>query len=100
MPVAPVPAAPRAAGSSAASAPSGAGAAWEAPDPMASRVTSARFVGRSTQLAELATAWRDAEAGRATLAFVAIYRAYLPVPNVPAASPADAVPVPREARRK
>ena len=36
----------------------------------------------------------------ASLAFVAIYRAYLPVPDLPAASPADAVPVPREARKK
>lgn len=35
----------------------------------------------------------------ASLDFVAIYRAYLPVPDVPA-PPADAVPVPREARTK
>ena len=36
----------------------------------------------------------------AALDFVAIYRAYLPVPDLPAAAPADAVPVPREARKK
>ncbi len=35
----------------------------------------------------------------AALDFVAIYRAYLPVPDAPAA-PVDAVPVPREARKK
>ncbi len=34
----------------------------------------------------------------ATLDFVAIYRAYLPVPDVP--PPVEAVPVPREARKK
>ena len=36
----------------------------------------------------------------ATLDLIAIYRAYLPVPDVPAATAADAVPVPREARKK
>ena len=36
----------------------------------------------------------------AALDYVAIYRAYLPVPELPAAAPADAVPVPREARKK
>jgi rod shape-determining protein MreC len=36
----------------------------------------------------------------AALDFVAIYRAYLPVPDAPAAAAADAVPVPREARKK
>ena len=36
----------------------------------------------------------------ASLDFVAVYRAYLPVPDVPAAAAADAVPVPREARKK
>ena len=36
----------------------------------------------------------------AQLGFVAIYRAYLPVPDLPAATPADAVPVPREARKR
>ncbi len=36
----------------------------------------------------------------AALDFVAIYRAYLPVPDLPAATPVDAVPVPREARKR
>ncbi len=36
----------------------------------------------------------------AALGFVAIYRAYLPVPDLPPAAPVDAVPVPREARKK
>ena len=36
----------------------------------------------------------------ASLDYVAIYRAYLPVPDLPAAAPADAVPVPREARQR
>lgn len=36
----------------------------------------------------------------AALDFVAIYRAYLPVPDLPVAAPADAVVVPREARKK
>lgn len=36
----------------------------------------------------------------AALDFVAIYRAYLPVPELPTAVLADAVPVPREARKR
>ncbi len=46
--------------------------------------------------AEPARALPDADP--ATLDFVAIYRAYLPVPDAP--PPVEAVPVPREARKK
>src|SRR3954470_14822693 len=35
------------------------------------RVTSSRFIGRSRELAELEAAWRDASAGRPSLAFIA-----------------------------
>jgi ATP/maltotriose-dependent transcriptional regulator MalT len=38
---------------------------------MVSRVTSARFVGRTAELAELRAAWHDAVAGHPSLAFVA-----------------------------
>jgi DNA-binding CsgD family transcriptional regulator/tetratricopeptide (TPR) repeat protein len=38
---------------------------------VASRVTSTRFVGRARELAELEAAWRDASAGRPSLAFIA-----------------------------
>jgi tetratricopeptide (TPR) repeat protein len=38
---------------------------------MATRVTSTAFVGRAAELAELEAAWRDAAAGRPSLAFVA-----------------------------
>jgi ATP/maltotriose-dependent transcriptional regulator MalT len=38
---------------------------------MVSRVTSARFVGRTAELAELRAAWHDAAAGHPSLAFVA-----------------------------
>src|SRR4051794_23237381 len=38
---------------------------------MATRVSSTRFVGRAAELAELEAAWRDAAAGRPSLAFVA-----------------------------
>jgi DNA-binding CsgD family transcriptional regulator/tetratricopeptide (TPR) repeat protein len=38
---------------------------------VAARVTSTRFVGRAKELAELEAAWRDASAGRPSLAFIA-----------------------------
>jgi DNA-binding CsgD family transcriptional regulator/tetratricopeptide (TPR) repeat protein len=48
-----------------------AGRTWDHGPPMATRMTSARFVGRSGQLAELEAALRDAGEGRPSLALIA-----------------------------
>jgi DNA-binding CsgD family transcriptional regulator len=49
----------------------GRGATWDHGPPMATRMTSSRFVGRAGQLAELEAALRDAREGRPSLALVA-----------------------------
>src|SRR4051794_7257043 len=53
-----------------AARPSSVGRRWDA-SPVATRVTSTRFVGRDAELAELRAALADARAGRPALAFVA-----------------------------
>ena len=47
------------------------GRGWHHGAGMATRMTSARFVGRSRQLAELEAALRDAAEGRPSLALIA-----------------------------